>query len=117
LGQWDASIADFSPVAESANNWFRVGAALDMSYDYGQKGDFAGQLASMNQHAYLFDDQIQPPHDLAVSYNNRCFALMQLGQLEKALADCTRSLKYDRIPDALHKQQELLRRLGKKESA
>ena len=116
LGQWDASIADFSPVAESANNWFRVGAALDMSYDYGQKGDFAGQLASMNQHAYLFDDQIQPPHDLAVSYNNRCYALMQLGQLEKALDDCTRSLKYDRIPDALHKQQELLRRLGKKES-
>jgi tetratricopeptide (TPR) repeat protein len=116
LGQWDASIADFSPVAESANNWFRVGAALDMSYDYGQKGDFAGQLASMNQHPYLFDDRIQPPHDLAVSYNNRCFALMQLGQLEKALDDCTRSLKYDRIPDALHKQQELLKRLGKKES-
>jgi tetratricopeptide (TPR) repeat protein len=117
LGQWDASIADFSPVADSADNWFRVGAALDMSYDFGQKGDFAGQLASMNQHSYLFDPELQPPHDLAVAYNNRCFAYMKLGQLQKALDDCTTSLRFDRIPDAFHKQQELLKRLGSKTSA
>jgi hypothetical protein len=116
LGQWDASIADFSPVADSADNWFRVGAALDMSYDFGQKGDFAGQLASMNQHPYLFDPELQPPHDLAVAYNNRCFAYMKLGQLQKALDDCTMSLKFDRIPDAFHKQQELLKLLGVKTS-
>jgi tetratricopeptide (TPR) repeat protein len=114
LGQWDASIAEFTPVAASANNWFRVGAALDMSYDYGQKGDFAGQLASMNKYDYLFDSRIQPPHDLAVAYNNRCFALMKLGRLQDALDDCTQSLGYDRIPDALHKQQELLKLLDKK---
>jgi tetratricopeptide (TPR) repeat protein len=112
LRQWDASIADFSPVADSADNWFRVGAALDMSYDFGQKGDFAGQLASMSQHAYLFDPKLQPASDLAVAYNNRCFAHMQLGQLQEALDDCTTSLKYGRIPDALHKEQELLKRLG-----
>jgi tetratricopeptide (TPR) repeat protein len=117
LGQWDASIADFSPVADSADNYFRVGAALDMSYDFGQKGDFAGQLTSMNQHSYLFDSNIQPPDDLAVSYNNRCFAYMKLGQLQKALDDCTMSLKYGRIPDAFTKQQELLKRLGVKTSA
>jgi tetratricopeptide (TPR) repeat protein len=116
LGQWDASIADFTPVAESADNWFRVGAALDMSYDYGQKGDFAGQLASMNHYAYLFDSRMQPAHDLAVAYNNRCYALMKLGRLQNALDDCTQSLGYDRIPDALHKQQELLKLLGKKDS-
>jgi tetratricopeptide (TPR) repeat protein len=114
LGQWDASIAEFTPVAASADNWFRVGAALDMSYDYGQKGDFAGQLASMNRYDYLFDSRMQPPHDLAVAYNNRCYALMKLGRLQDALDNCTQSLGYDRIPDALHKQQELLKLLGKK---
>jgi tetratricopeptide (TPR) repeat protein len=114
LGQWDASIAEFTPAAESADNWFRVGAALDMSYDYGQKGDFAGQLAEMNRYAYLFDSRMQPPHDLAVAYNNRCFALMKLGRLQDALNDCTQSLAYDRIPDALHKQEELLKLLGKR---
>lgn len=115
MGQWDASIAEFTPAAESADNWFRVGAALDMSYDYGQKGDFAGQVAEMNHYSFLFDARMQPPHDLAVAYNNRCYALMQLNRLQDALTDCTQSLTYDRIPDALHKQQELLRRLGKKD--
>jgi hypothetical protein len=109
LRQWDASIADFTPVAESANNWFRVGAALDMSYEYGQKGDYAGQLASMNKYPYLFDPELQPPHDLAVAFNNRCTAYMKLGQLRKALDDCTISLTYDRIPDAYQKQQQLLK--------
>jgi tetratricopeptide (TPR) repeat protein len=113
LGQWNASIADFSPVADSADNWFRVGAALDMSYDFGQKGDFAGQLASMNRYSYLFDPEIQPPHDLAVAYNNRCFAQMKLGHLKEALDDCTMSLRFDRIPDAFQKQQELVKLLGK----
>jgi hypothetical protein len=61
-----------NPIADSAHNYYRVGAALDASYDYGQKGDYAGQLMSMNAHPYLFDDSIQEPHDLAVSYNNRC---------------------------------------------
>jgi tetratricopeptide (TPR) repeat protein len=112
-GQWDASIADFEIVANSSHNYYRVGAALDMSYDYGQKRDYAGQLASMNAHPYLFDSEMQPPADLAVSYNNRCFAYMKLGQLQKALDDCTMSLKYGRLPDAFHKQQELLKRLGK----
>jgi tetratricopeptide (TPR) repeat protein len=116
LGQWDASIADFSPVADGADNWFRVGAALDMSYDFGQKGDYAGQIASMNEHAYLFDTELQPPHDIAVAYNNRCFAHMKLGQFREALDDCTMSLKFDRMPDAFHKQQELLKLLGVKTS-
>ena len=117
LGQWDASIAEFTPAAESADNWFRVGAALDMSFDYGQKGDFAGQLAEMNRYSYLFDSRMQPAHDLAVAYNNRCYALMKLGRLQDALNDCTQSLGYDRIPDALHKQEELLKLLGKQSAA
>ncbi|MGC1520086.1 MAG: DUF4034 domain-containing protein [Steroidobacteraceae bacterium] len=114
LGQWDASLADFAPIAESANNYYRVGAALDMSFDYGQKHDFASELASLNQHAYLFDPRLQPPEDLAVSYNNRCYAYMKLGELQKALNDCTASLQYGQIPDAYHKQQQLLKMIGTK---
>ena len=53
------------------------------------------------------------PDDLAIAYNNRCFALMKTGELEKALQDCQTSLKYGKIPDALQKQQQLLKMLGK----
>ncbi len=112
LHEWDAALADLGPVADGANNWFRVGAALDMSYILGEKHDFAGELASLNQHSYLFDERLQPKDDLAVSYNNRCFAYMQLNQLQKALDDCLASLKYGRIPDASFKLQELRKRLG-----
>ena len=114
-GQWDAFPRRLYPVAEGSNNWFRVGAALDMSYDLGQKNDFAGQLALMNHYTYLFDESLQPPDDLAVSYNNRCYAYMKLGQLQKAMNDCTMSLKFGHVPDAAQKQQELIR-LGYKPS-
>jgi hypothetical protein len=40
---------------------------------------------------------LQPPDDLAVAYNNRCFADMKLGELNKALEDCTMSLKYGQL--------------------
>jgi hypothetical protein len=36
---------------------------------------------------------------------------MKLGRLQKALEDCTTSLKYGRLPDALQKQQELVKML------
>jgi tetratricopeptide (TPR) repeat protein len=112
LHDWDAALADFAPIADGANNWFRVGAAIDMSVIYGDKHDPAGQLASMNSHPYLFDPALQSSDDLAVAFNNRCYAYMQLGHLHKALADCTTSLKYGHIPDAYHKQLELMARLG-----
>ena len=112
LHNWDAALSDFAPIADGAGNWYRVGAALDMSYIYGEKHDFAGQLASMDSHPFLFDPELQSPDDLAVAFNNRCYAYMQLGDLHKALADCTESLKYGHIPDAYHKQLELMARLG-----
>ena len=111
--QWDAALAEYALVADSADNYLRVGAAIEMSLLYGsKKNDPAAELASLNQHAYLFDARMQPPDDLAISFNNRCHAYMQLGELEKALNDCTTSLKYEHIPDAFHKQQELMRRLA-----
>lgn len=114
LEQWDASLAEFGPIADSSYNWFRVGAALDMSYILGRKNDFAGELASLNEHAFLFDASLQSRADLAVSYNNRCFAYMKLGELQKALDDCSNSLKYGQLPDAFMKRQELMQKLGAK---
>jgi hypothetical protein len=112
LERWDEALAEFAPLADSADNYLRVGAAIEMSVIYGKKKDFAGEARILNQHAYLFDPNMQPPEDLAVSFNNRCHAYMELGELQKALNDCTTSLKYDRIPDAYTKEQELMRRLG-----
>jgi tetratricopeptide (TPR) repeat protein len=112
MHDWNAALTDLAPIADGAGNWFRVGAAIDMSVIYGDMHDPAGQLRSMNQHPYLFDPALQSPDDLAVAFNNRCYAYMQLGHLHKALADCTASLKYGHIPDAYHKQLELMARLG-----
>jgi hypothetical protein len=36
---------------------------------------------------------------------------MKLGELQKALDDCTTSLRYGRLPDALQKQQQILKML------
>jgi hypothetical protein len=38
---------------------------------------------------------------------------MELGELKKALDDCTQSLRYGSLPDAYRKQQELVKRLGR----
>ena len=108
---WDAALAEFGPIADGENNYIRVGAAIDMDHINALRGDYAGELAILDKYTYLFDASLQPPADLAVSYNNRCFAYMKLGHLQKALDDCNTSLKYGRLPDALQKQQELTRML------
>ena len=55
---------------------------------------------------------VSSSEDLAVAYNNRCFVYLKLGELNKALEDCTMSLRYGRLPDALQKQQELQKLLS-----
>jgi tetratricopeptide (TPR) repeat protein len=113
LGQLDAAMADFGPIADSANNWFRDGAAIEMSVILGsRKNDVAAELALLNRYPYLFDPDLQRPGDVAVAFNNRCHAYMKLGLLKQALDDCNASLKYDHIPDAIQKQQELMRQLA-----
>jgi Domain of unknown function (DUF4034) len=111
LRNWDAALAEFGPIADGENNYIRVGAAIDMGHINALRGNYAGELAILDKYTYLFDAALQPPTDLAVSYNNRCFAYMKLGRLQKALEDCTTSLKYGRLPDALQKQQELVKML------
>jgi tetratricopeptide (TPR) repeat protein len=111
LGQGDAALQDFSVIANSEDRNYRTSAAIEISVIYGERNDMVNMLASLNKHQYLFDVEDQNKDILAVSYNNRCYAHMQLGQLQKALNDCTASLKYGSLPDAYQKQQELIKKL------
>ena len=60
--------------------------------------------------------QLKIVSNVAVGYNNRCYAYLQLGDLQKALDDCTQSLKYGTIPDAVRKRLELIERLKARET-
>lgn len=109
-GNFESARRDFTVVAESESN-YRVSAAIELSMIYFKHNDYANALKMLNRYTYLYDPNIDDNTDIAVSYNNRCYAYMQLGQLKNALADCTASLKYGSIPDAIRKESELLRRL------
>jgi tetratricopeptide (TPR) repeat protein len=113
-GRTDAAAADLTAVAESEDN-FRTSAAIDLSMIYFNRNDDRGALDMLNKYTYLYDPSTQSKSDMAVSYNNRCYAYMQLGELRKALDDCTASLRYGSLPDAIRKQQELIARLGVQE--
>ena len=115
MGDKDAAIRDYTIVADSQHN-FRSWAAIQMSVIYGQRNDMKGQLAELNHYQYLFDEKGQSKSDLAVAYNNRCYARMNLGQLQEALDDCTTSLRFGSLPDAYQKQQELVKRLKAKDT-
>jgi hypothetical protein len=109
--QTDAALRDFTAVADSEDN-FRMSAAIDMSMIYFNRNDNQSALDVLNKYQYLYDPNVASKQDMAVGYNNRCYAYMQLGQLKEALDDCTASLKYGSIPDAYRKEQELTRRLN-----
>ena len=111
LMQPDAALDDLAVVADSPNN-FRASAAITMSLIYFDRDDNAGALNILNKYGYLYDTNTQSKATIATAYNNRCYAYMQLGDLEKALDECTASLKYGSIPDAFRKQQELVKRLS-----
>ena len=110
LGRMDEAVADYTVVADS-DDGLRSLAAIAISYIYASRKDLQRSLSALDKYAYLFDAQTQRPEDLAVSYNNRCYDYMELGELKRALDDCTASLKYGSLPDAYRKQQELIKRL------
>jgi hypothetical protein len=89
-----------------------MSAAIDLSMIYFNRNDNQSALDVLNKYQYLYDPNVASKQDMAVGYNNRCYAYMQLGELKEALDDCTASLKYGSIPDAYRKQQELTRRLN-----
>jgi hypothetical protein len=115
LKNYDAAIADYADIAENGSeNAIRAGAVINMDHDNALQGKLANERAIFEKYPFVFDADIQSPEDLSIAYNNRCFVYMKMGELKKALDDCNTSLKYGRLPDALHKQQELLKQLNGK---
>jgi hypothetical protein len=76
-----------------------------------KNNDVKAALEVLNKYQYIYDPDLSSKPDVAVSYNNRCYAYMQLGELNAALKDCTSSLKFGSLPDAYRKQQEIVKRL------
>lgn len=113
LGNAAAAVADLERVAAS-RSWKRTTAAIAVSVILGNEKQYERMLRVFERWPYLFDERTQRKGDLAVAYNNRCFAHMRLGSLEDALADCTESLRHGSLPDAFAKQQTLIKRLEEK---
>jgi tetratricopeptide (TPR) repeat protein len=113
LKNYDAAIADYGPIADDASDSaVRAGAVIDIEHIAAMRGQYAAELAIFQKYPFVFDTNVQSQEHLAIVYNNRCFAYMKTGELKKALDDCTTSLKYGRLPDALQKQQQLQKLLS-----
>ncbi len=113
MGKDDAALADFRTAAATNERWGAF-AVLQMSLIYGDRQVFANQVKILSSYPYLYDEEGQNANNLAVAYNNRCYGYMKLGELEKALADCTASLRYDSLPDAYAKQDQIVKMLKEK---
>lgn len=111
LGQPDPALADLTRSADQ-QGYFAAYAAIDVTMIYFDRNDDADALKVLNKYQFLYDPNRTGKSQVAIAYNNRCYAYMQLGELKQALDDCTKSLKYGSIPDAFRKQQELAKRLG-----
>ncbi|WP_347986603.1 hypothetical protein [Methylomonas sp. AM2-LC] len=112
--QADAALTDFKKVADSESS-YRESAVINLSAIYAQKQDYPQMLSVFKSHPFLLDEEQTTDHNqLMIGFNNRCYAYMQLGELQKALDDCTSSLKYGNLPDAFQKQQTLVKMLKEK---
>lgn len=109
-GRIDEALRDLTDVAGFQSN-ARTSAVLAMSMIYFKGNDEKAALDVLNKYEFIYDPNMSSKADVAVSYNNRCYAYMQLGDFNEALKDCTASLKFGSLPDAYSKQQELLQRL------
>lgn len=111
MNETEKAIDDLAIVAGSQENR-RATAAIELSMIYFNRKDNKGALDALNRYAYLYDANVTNKYDVAVGYNNRCYAYMELGELQKALDDCNASLRYGSIPDAFKKREELVARLA-----
>jgi tetratricopeptide (TPR) repeat protein len=113
--QYDAALADYTLIAENGSSYYlRDSAVINLGHINALRGNYATVLEIFEKYPVIFDESLQAPEDLAIAYNNRCFSLMKIGELQKALYDCQTSLKYGKLPDALQKQQQLIKMLGAK---
>lgn len=110
LGRNKAALRDYRRVAGSESH-YRSSAAIDMSVVYGRTHDLHHMLSELRRYHYLYDAEHESDNNMAIAYNNRCYAEMHLGKLRAALRDCNASLRYGNLPDAYAKQQKLVRKL------
>ena len=109
----DLALPDYQRVAASGSR-FRSAAAIDISVIYGRKNDMPAMLKALDSYHYLYDPATEDREDIAIAYNNRCYARMHLGDLRGALKDCSASLHFGNLPDAYAKQQQLILLLKRK---
>jgi tetratricopeptide (TPR) repeat protein len=112
-GRDAAALHSFADLAEF-NSDLGVSAVIQMSVIQAHRKDLAAMLAVLNAHDYVYDERVRRKEDLAVVYNNRCYAYMELGELQNAQRDCNESLRFGSIPDAIAKQQRLGKLLKQK---
>jgi tetratricopeptide (TPR) repeat protein len=110
-GREGQALVDLTKSAD-LDDYFSPSAAIAATMIYFNRNDNQNALDILNKYTFLYDPNRTDKSLVAVAYNNRCYAYMQLGDLKKALDDCTQSLKYGSIPDAFRKQQELVKRLA-----
>lgn len=111
----DAAIRDFTTIADSEDGW-ATSAVIELSVLYDRRKDPQAALTVFEKHPFVFDEENRSKRDLAVVYNNRCYAYKELGQLDKALSDCNTSLKFGDIPDARQKKRDLEKRIKARET-
>ncbi len=106
--QLPEALRDLGTVADANDHELSATAAIQMSYIYVELKDFKSLLDVIDAHRFLFD-----PMWAGFAYETRCRAHMELGDLQKALDDCTAALQIVSSPQAQRLQQELIERLGK----
>jgi tetratricopeptide (TPR) repeat protein len=113
LKNYDAALAEYRDIADNGSeNSLRTNGVINLDHVYSLIGKLDEELAVFERYPFVFNAELQAQEDLAIVYNNRCYVYMKLGQPRKALDDCNTSLRYGRLPDALHKQQELQKLLA-----
>ena len=116
LNRQDQALQDPTKSADS-DDGFAPYSAVTMSMIYFDRNDNQNALNVLNKYLFLYDANRTEKSQVAVAYNNRCYAYMQLNDLKKALDDCTHSLEFGSIPDAFRKKQELEDRLATREKS
>lgn len=109
-----AAEEDYTQIANSDwdDKYVQISAATDAAILLGERLGSAAALDFYQKHPYMFDERYGSKEELSISYNNRCYALMQVKEYQRALEDCNKSLTYGILPDAVNKRQQLMKILS-----
>ena len=84
IRNYDAALSDYGPIADDASeSEIRTGAVIDIEHIAALRGQYANELAIFEKYPFVFNVNVQTPANLAIVYNNRCFAYMKTGELQE----------------------------------